>query len=72
MIVPTSRDEIAVNRLRIFGRRGSKLGSSLFGGIAVKHFQALDTFDYFCHSRALSSLRDQLFGSATDAGAPRP
>jgi hypothetical protein len=31
--------------------------------IAVKHFQALDTFDYFCHSRALSSLRDQLFGS---------
>jgi hypothetical protein len=31
--------------------------------IAVKHFQALGTFDYFCHSRALSSLRDQLFGS---------
>jgi hypothetical protein len=31
--------------------------------IAVKHFQALDTFDFFCHSRALSSLRDQLFGS---------
>ncbi len=63
MIVPTSRDEIAVNRLRIFGRRGVKIGVFSIRRIAVKHFQALDTFDYFCHSRALSSLRDQLFGS---------
>ena len=39
MIVPTSRDEIAVNRLRIFGRRGSKLGSSLFGGLRSSTFR---------------------------------
>ena len=35
----------------------------LYSGIADTHFQALDTFELLYHSRVLSSLRDQLFGS---------